>query len=110
MQMAIEEKVGTGIREGVRTFIIDLEWTAHIKLTALVSLRGLYAMVRSWGAEFMIAGPNSYQLEILAAGDVPGAIPVYSSWASAALEIDGAPVAPFFAAQEGERRGSGSPS
>ena len=108
--MAIEEKVGAGFREGVRTFIIDLEWTAHIKLKVLVSLRDLHAMVRGWGAEFMIAGPNSYQLEILAAGAVPGAIPVYPSWASAALEIDGAPVAPFFAPQEGERRGSGPSS
>ncbi len=109
MQAAIDEKIGAGLREGVRTIVIDLEWTDHIKLKALVSLRQLYASIRAWGSECMIVGPNSYQLEILAAGDVPGAIPVYVSKASAALEIDDAPVAPLVLTHEGERGGSGFP-
>ena len=106
-QAAIAERIGAGLREGNRTFVIDLEWTAHIKLRALTAFRESYAVIRAWGGECMIVGPSEYQYEILAAGDVPGAIPVYPSMASAALEIEVAPAAPSFAPREGEREGSG---
>lgn len=92
---------------GVRRFLVNLERTTHIHYHVLADLCRLHGEVRRAGGELVLSAPGSYLLEILAAGDVPRTIPVYSSEASAAMGITQASAAFGFGTQEGERRGSG---
>ncbi len=107
LQRRLEKEIlGLGA-VGVSEFVIDLVEVQHIRFRVLPALLTLFHRVRRQGNDLAIARPNSYLLEILAAGDVPRTIPVFPSEASAALGIRDTPAVPICVPQEGEREGSG---
>ncbi len=106
-QAELSDKIRGQLVVGVRSFLVDLTHTIHIRYRVLADLKRLYAELRRAGADLALAAPSFYLLEILATGDVPRTIPVYPSEASAAKGISHASVASFAVPQEGERRGSG---
>ena len=106
LQSEIESEVLGLMAEGHRDFVVDLGAVTHIKFSVLPDLVGFHRQLRALGGTLALAGPSAYLLNVLAAGDVPGTIPIYPSEACAALGTDAASAATFIA-QEGERERSG---
>lgn len=107
LQEQVTGRIRGQLAVGVRSFLVDLACTTHIKYRVLEGLKQLHREVRRAGGELALSSPSFYLLEVLAAGDVPRTIPVYPSEASAAMGICHASAAMFSNSQEGERRGSG---
>jgi len=106
MQSEIESEILGRMAEGNRDFVVDLGAVTHIKFSVLPDLLGFHRQLRALGGSVALCGPSPYLLNILAAGDVPGTIPIYPSEACAALGTVGASAASLFW-QEGERERSG---
>ncbi len=102
----IESEILGLMADGHRDFVIELGAVTHIKFSVLPDLLGFHQQLRALGGSLALSGPSPYLLNVLAAGDVPGTIPIYPSEACAALGTDGASVATLFS-QEGERERSG---
>jgi anti-anti-sigma regulatory factor len=102
----IESEILGLMADGHRDFVIELSSVTHIKYSVLPDLLGFHRQLRALGGSLALAGPSPYLLNVLAAGDVPGTIPIYPSEACAALGTDGASVASLIM-QEGERERSG---
>jgi anti-anti-sigma regulatory factor len=108
LQRELEAEILSLAAIGARAFLIDLAAAHHIQYRVLPEVLGLFRQIRQLGGELAISSPDSYLLEILAAGDIPRTIPVFPSEASAALGIiDDAPAAVSAVPREGEREGSG---
>jgi anti-anti-sigma regulatory factor len=107
LQREIETEILWQATTGRRSFVIDLGLTSHIQFRVLPELLGFFRQIRKLGGELVISGPSSYLLEILAAGDVPRNIPVFTTENGAAMGVGTSNVAFVFDPQEGEREGSG---
>ncbi len=106
LQSEIESEILGLMADGHRDFMIDLGAVTHIKFSVLPDLLGFHRQLHALGGNLVLAGPSPYLLNVLAAGDVPGTIPIYPSEACAALGTDGASAATLFS-QEGERERTG---
>ena len=106
MQSEVEAEVLALMAAGRRSFIVDLDAVTHLQWRILPGLVGLSRQVRQLGGTLVLSAPSPYLLDILAAGDVPGEIPIYPSEASAAMGTFGASAASVLW-QEGERERSG---
>ena len=106
LQCEIEAEVLALMAEDHRSFIVDLEAVTHLQFRILPGLVSLSRQVQQLGGTLVLAGPSPYLLDILAAGGVPGEIPIYPSDASAAMGTLGASAASVLW-QEGERERSG---
>lgn len=105
LQCEIEAEVLALMAVDHRSFIVDLEAVTHLQFRILPGLISLCRQVRQLGGTLVLAGPSPYLLDILAAGGVPGEIPIYPSDASAAMGTLGASAASVLW-QEGERERS----
>ncbi len=106
LESEIESEVLGLMTDGNRDFIIDLGAVTHIKFSVLPDLLAFHRQLQSLGGSLALQGPSPYLLNVLAAGDVPGTIPIYPSEACAALGTDAASAATLFS-QEGERERTG---
>jgi anti-anti-sigma regulatory factor len=106
LESEIESEVLGLMTDGNRDFIIDLDAVTHIKFSVLPDLLGFHRQLLALGGSLALQGPSAYLLNVLAAGDVPGTIPIYPSEACAALGTDAASAATLFS-QEGERERTG---
>ena len=82
LQRELEAEILSLAAIGARAFLIDLAATHHIQYRVLPEVLGLFRQIRQLGGELAISSPDSYLLEILAAGDIPRTIPVFPSEAS----------------------------
>ncbi len=106
LESEIESEILGMMTDGSRDFVIDLSAVTHIKFSVLPDLMGFHRQLRALGGSLALQGPSPYLLNVLAAGDVPGTIPIYPSEACAALGTDAASAATLFS-QEGERERTG---
>ncbi len=106
LESEIESEILGLMADGNRDFIIELSAVTHIKYSVLPDLLEFHRQLHALGASLALQGPSSYLLNVLAAGDVPGTIPIYPSEACAALGTDAASAATLFS-QEGERERTG---
>jgi len=106
LEREIESEIFGLLADGNRDFQIELAAVTHIKFSVLPDLLGFHRQLRSLGGSLALSGPSPYLLDVLAAGDVPGTIPIYPSEACAARGTEGASAASFLW-REGERERSG---
>jgi len=106
LQSEIEAEILGRMADGNRDFVVDLGMVTHIKYSVLPELLAFHRQLHALGGSLALCGPSAYLLNILAAGDVPGTVPIYPSEACAALGTFGASAASLLW-QEGERERSG---